>query len=230
MSEKARAITKACRKADYIFTKFLKKAKKGSFKTEIEIEKFISSKIREFGLKKSFPTIVAFGKNAVEWHHKPKNTRLKKGFCVIDFGVRVKGYCSDLTRTVYFGKAAEKEKKVYEKVLKANKECIKLIKPNTDGNAIYLHAKKTLGKFAKYFGHGLGHGLTKKIHSKPFLSKRKGETLKQGDIITIEPGIYMPKKFGIRIEDDILVLKNGHKVLTKSEKKLIELPIPEKKH
>ncbi|MEM4257138.1 MAG: M24 family metallopeptidase [Candidatus Diapherotrites archaeon] len=225
MNEKIFSITRACAFTDQIFLKFLEEAKKNSFKTELDIAKFINSQIEFLGLKKSFPTIVATGKNAVDWHHKPTKTIIKKGFCVIDFGIKVNGYCSDMTRTIYFGKANNKEKKIYAKVLKANLETIKMVKEATDGNLIYKHAKKVLGKLSKYFGHGLGHGLSKKIHDKPRLSKKPGEILKNGDIITIEPGVYIPKKFGIRIEDDVLVLENSQIVLTLSEKKLIEIPL-----
>ncbi|MEM4327294.1 MAG: M24 family metallopeptidase [Candidatus Diapherotrites archaeon] len=175
MNEKIFSITRACAFTDQIFLKFLEEAKKNSFKTELDIAKFINSQIEFLGLKKSFPTIVATGKNAVDWHHKPTKTIIKKGFCVIDFGIKVNGYCSDMTRTIYFGKANNKEKKIYAKVLKANLETIKMVKEATDGNLIYKHAKKVLGKLSKYFGHGLGHGLSKKIHDKPRLSKKPGE-------------------------------------------------------
>ena len=223
-AEKIEAISKACRINDRIFSGIVEKAKAGKFGTEKDIAKFVDSEIKKAGCRNAFPTIVAAGKNAVDWHHRPTETKLANcGFCVIDFGARVNGYCSDMTRTVYFGKASKDGKKLYEKVLKASTECIQMAKDGADGGKIYMHARKVLGGHAKYFGHGLGHGLKKIIHAKPRLRKKNSHLLKKGDIITIEPGIYIPKKLGIRIEDDVLVERNWHRVLSRSTKKLVEI-------
>jgi Xaa-Pro aminopeptidase/Xaa-Pro dipeptidase len=224
-NQKTKNISKACKINDKIFAKLLKKLKKNEFKTEKDIAKFIDKEIKKARAKNAFQTIVATAENAVDWHHKPNKTKLKKGFCVIDFGARVNKYCGDMTRTIYFGEPSKKEKKIYSKVLRANQECIKMLKPKTDGNKIYKHALKILGKHAKYFNHSLGHGLSKIIHANPKLSKKPNQFLKTGDIITIEPGIYLPKKFGIRIEDDILITKKSHKILSHSTKKLIKIKI-----
>lgn len=221
--EKLVNIQRGCHINDQIFSELVKRLQNREFRTEKEVALFINRKIKEWGAKKAFPTIVAIGRNAVDWHHKPTNSRLRKGFCVIDFGARVKGYCSDMTRTVHFGRATKKEKALYKKVLKANLLCIKKVRSGADGNAIYKYAKKILVGHAKYFGHGLGHGLSKKIHDRPRLSRKEGHILKEGNIVTIEPGVYIPRKLGIRIEDDVLVRKNGYRVLSHSTKKLIEI-------
>ncbi|MEK6957479.1 MAG: M24 family metallopeptidase [archaeon] len=221
--KKLAAIMRGCALNDKIFSAILKKAKKGEFSTERDVSRFIKNEIWKAGAGLAFPPIVAIGANAVDWHHKPTNTKLTKGFCVIDFGARFNHYCSDMTRTIHFGKAGPLEKKIYDKVLKANKACITKVKGGASGNKIYFLARKLLGGYAKYFGHGLGHGLKKIIHAKPRLARKKMHFLREGDIITIEPGVYIPKKLGIRIEDDVLVTKNGYRVLSKSTKKLVEI-------
>ncbi len=219
---KLASITRGCRINDRIFSAVVRKAKRGEFVTEKEIAKFIDSEIRKAGAGNAFPTIVAIGPNAVGWHHRPTSTKLSRGFCVIDFGARVNRYCSDMTRTVFFGKATAKEKKIYGIARRANEECIKKIRAGADGSKIYFFARKLLGGYAKYFGHGLGHGLKKIIHAKPRLKKKKA-VLHEGDIITIEPGVYIPKKLGIRIEDDVLVTRKGFRVISRSAKKLVEI-------
>ncbi len=223
-AEKLRNVQKGCRLNDRVFSGLLKKARRGGFRTERDVARFIRSELRAAGAGLAFPPIVAIGKNAVDWHHRPTNSVLAGGgFCVIDFGARFEHYCSDMTRTVYFGKASKKEKAIYNKVLKANLLCTKKIRPGIEGHGVYLHAKKILGGHAKYFGHGLGHGLKKIIHASPRLSKKKNQFLREGDIVTIEPGAYIPKKLGIRIEDDVLVARRGHRVLSLSARGLIEI-------
>ncbi len=221
-NKKLTSIKKACELADSIFEKLIKKLKQKEFTTEKQIANFINREIWKADAKKSFPTIVASGTNAVNWHHKPTTKKLRKGFCVIDFGVKVNEYCGDMTRTIYFGKASKTEKRIYSIVKKTNEKAIKKIKAKINAKELYLFAKKSLGAYALYFGHGLGHGLGKKVHSNPRISK-KDAILKKGDIITIEPGVYIPRVLGIRIEDDILVKARGYRVLSKSSKKLIEL-------
>ncbi|VVC00741.1 Xaa-Pro dipeptidase [uncultured archaeon] len=223
---KIRSITAACKINDRIFSALLMGLRQGKFETERDISGFIDSQIRKAGARKAFPTIVAIGKNAVDWHHRPANSKLAEGgFCVIDFGARVNRYCSDMTRTIRFGKATAKEKGIYAKVLKANMLCIKKTRAGVGGHEIYLYSRKILGSHARFFGHGLGHGLKKIIHAHPRLSRKHRHSLREGDIITIEPGIYIPHRMGIRIEDSVLVKANGFEVLTKSPKKLIEVSL-----
>jgi len=222
--EKIRPIKAGCRINDAIFSKVVAHAMAGKFATERDIAKFINAQIRKAGARNAFPPIVAIGKNAVDWHHKPTGARLAEGgFCVIDFGARVNRYCSDMTRTIYFGKASAKEKRIYSLVRRANEKSILKVKAKSDGNDIYKYSRRLLGGYARYFGHGLGHGLGKIIHARPRLSRKKGRLLQEGDVVTIEPGVYIPKNFGIRIEDDVLVTKKGHKLLSHSTKELIEI-------
>lgn len=220
MSSKAVCVRRACEITDKIFSLLLENFK--SMKTEKDIDSFLRKEIRKRKLKIAFSPIAASGANASEIHHKPKKTRLKKGFLVIDFGVKYRGYCSDMTRTLYIGKASKKEKNLYSSLLAVQKSAAKKAKPGAECFGIDCFARKKLGKLRKYFTHSLGHGVGKKVHEPPNLSPRSAEKLKKGDIVTVEPGIYVKKKFGIRIEDTILVGR-APVALTKTGKGLIEI-------
>lgn len=220
MSSKIEHIRKACSVNDEIFSLLLKNIK--SLKTEKDIDKFLRKEIRKRKLKIAFPPVVASGANAAEIHHKPKKTKLKKGFLVLDFGVKYMGYCSDMTRTIYIGNASAKEKQIYSKILSVQKSAVRKAKPGEECFEIDYFARKKLGRLREYFAHSLGHGVGKKIHEKPNLSPKTAEKLKKGDVVTVEPGIYIKKKFGIRIEDTVLIGKKPT-ALTKSTKKLIEI-------
>jgi Xaa-Pro aminopeptidase len=222
MASKVESISKACKVNDEIFSLILENIKNNSLKTEKDVDKFIRREARKRKLKIAFPPVVAIGKNAAEIHHKPKKTRLKKGFLVMDFGVKVNGYCSDMTRTVYIGKASKKEKEVYAKLLSVQKSAVNKVKQGAECFEIDCFARKKLGNLREYFTHSLGHGLGKKIHEKPNLSPKTSEKLKKNDAVTVEPGIYIKGKLGIRIEDSVLAGKKPV-MLTKSTKKLIEL-------
>jgi len=212
-------IRTACRLTDKIFSEIVINFK--NFRTEKDIAKFIEKKAQEFNVKPSFPAIIASGKNASMPHYTPKDTPIQKGFCIMDFGVKFKGYCADMTRTVYIGNPSIQEIKVYQTLLNAQKKAISLCKPNKKANILFKESSNELGPFKKYFLHGLGHGIGVEIHEAPSLSLKSKDILREGMIFTIEPGIYVPNKFGMRIEDDILVTKNGPKILTKSSKNLI---------
>jgi len=223
MTTKLKAIEQACRLNDKIFSKLIPKLKAHEFKTEKQVAHFINKEIKNAGAKKAFPTIVASGSNAVNWHHKPNAKKLRKGFCIIDFGSKVSGFCSDMSRTIFFGKASKTEQRLYRLVKNTQEKCIRKVRAGVNAPDLYKLAKKSLGAYDDYFGHGLGHGLGRKVHSKPGIGK-KDVKLKAGSIIAIEPGIYIPHLLGIRIEDDILVKKNSFRVISKSTKKLFEIP------
>ena len=214
---KLQSIKKACEITDQIFSKLIKNFNK--FKSEKEVARFILNETKKRNLRPSFPPIVGTGKNASEIHHKPGKD-WNKGFCVMDFGVRVNGYCSDMTRTVYIGKPTKKEKQLYQLLLNAQMKGIKLAKPGITGKEISKLNLKLLGKHKNKMIHGLGHGVGKHIHMKPSLTLRSNDIIKKGDILTIEPGIYHKGRYGMRIEDTILIPNH---ILTKSTKKLISL-------
>lgn len=210
---------KACKITDDIFGDLIDNF--SEFKTERDIENFIKKEARKKGLKMAFPPIIASGWHSARPHHKVTKQKLQKGFCVIDFGVRVNGYCSDLSRTVYIGKISKKEKRLYELVLMCEKECIKRIKVGKKYKDLDMWARKFFKGYKKCFLHGLGHGFGKRIHCRPKIVPKSNDVVKSGDLITIEPGLYFKKKFGIRIEDDIFVGKNKVEVLTKANRMLI---------
>lgn len=212
-------IKKASKVTDAIFLKIIRSFK---FKTEIELRHFILSEVKKRGLKPSFPPIVTSGKRAGnEIHPQPTNMKLA-GFVIIDFGVVFEKYMSDMTRTIYVGKPTNKEKEIYNLILQSQELGINIAIPNVHCADIDEIVRNSLGKYKKYFIHMLGHGVGTKIHEEPKLYyKLTKPVLKENMVITIEPGIYIKGKLGIRIEDTCLVTAKGCISLTKSPKELI---------
>jgi Xaa-Pro aminopeptidase len=173
-----------------------------------------------------YETIVASGKRSALPHGVASGKRIHKGDLVtLDMGATYDGYTADLTRTVVMGKANKRQKKVYNIVLKAQKQALSKIKPKMracDLDKVSRGIIKRAG-YGKYFGHGLGHGIGLVIHDNPAINPRNQQLLERGMVITIEPGIYIPNWGGIRIEDDVLVTKRGCEILTQADKSLIEL-------
>lgn len=211
-------LKKSCQIADKILQKCLNKFNK--FKTESDVSSFLEYETKKLACDVSFPPIVASGKNASIPHHEPKNIKLKKGFCVIDFGVKCKGYCSDITRTIYLGTPNNKEKEIYNFLLNIQNNIIKKIKIKDNCGKIYDDCVKSLKNYSKYFTHGLGHGVGVEIHELPNLTLSSKDKVEKNMVFTIEPGIYIPNKYGIRIEDTLL-MKNLAKPLTKTTKELL---------
>ena len=211
-------LKKSCSYADKIVQKAIKHFK--DFKTESQASAFLEYESKKIGLELSFSPIVASGSNGSMPHHEPSNVKIKKGFCVIDFGVKYKGYCSDMTRTIYVGKPTNKEKEIYNMLLINQKNIINQVKNNKKCSQLYDFANKNLGKYSKYFTHGLGHGVGVEIHELPNLTLNSKDRIRNSMVFTIEPGIYFPKRFGIRIEDTVL-FKNKPIVLTKTAKDLL---------
>lgn len=220
--DRLKDLKRACKINDTIFAEIVKNFK--TFTTEKDIERYILKRFEDHGVESSYPPIVA-NNNAVI-HAKPRNIKLKKGFLLLDFGARVNKQCSDMTRTIHIGKASQKKKHLYHMILLAQDACIHQAKVGTICGEIDALARHLLGKHERHFRHGLGHGVGTKIHVKPKLRPDSTDKLKDGDFITIEPGIYIrnaQEEFGIRIEDTLHVSKRT-KVLTKSPKKeLIEV-------
>ncbi len=215
--EDIKKIKKACSISDNILQKCLRNFKK--FKTEAEVTSFLDHEARKKGCETSFPTIVASGRNASIPHYEPQNTKLKKGFCVIDFGIKYQGYCSDMTRTVYLGKPNAGEIRLYDFLLEIQNNLIKMAKKGQECSKLHWNCVEQLQKHSKYFIHGLGHGVGVEIHELPNLSLNSEDRIEKNMVFTIEPGIYIPNKLGIRIEDTIL-MKNKAIRLTKTPKEL----------
>jgi len=216
--EEIKNYIKATRITDILFDRCIKNFKR--FKSEEEVSEFLKEEAVKFKCEPSFEYIIASGKNSSFIHHKPKG-KLRKGFCIIDFGIRYKNICTDMTRTIYIGKPTMREKNIYNNVLKAQIEAIKHIKAGIKFSEIFNIVKENLGKNSNKFTHSLGHGIGYEIHEYPNISMDSKQVIKEGMIFTIEPGVYFKNKFGIRIEDDVLVSKNRAIILTKSPKDLI---------
>lgn len=216
--EEIRIIRKCCKITDNILKKCLDNFKK--FKKESEAAAFLENETNKQGYAMAFKPIVASGKNSSQPHYESKNIKLRKGFCVIDFGIRYKGYCSDITRTIYIGKPSLKEREIYYLLLNIQNAAIKKIKAGEKCSELYGFVKNNLKQYKKYFIHGLGHGFGIEIHERPNLKDKLKDKLKENSVFTIEPGIYFPKKFGIRIEDDVLLTKKVE-LLTKTKKDLL---------
>jgi len=185
--------------------------------TESELAGMLDFQIRKLGARNSFETIVAFGPNGSRPHHQPGKRKLrKKDAVLIDFGARYKGYCSDITRCFVIGGMTAFYKKAYDVVEQAQAAAIKTIKPGVKITQVDAAARKVIDKTdLPVYSHGTGHGFGLEIHESPFLKPDGKGKLRPGQVITIEPGIYMPGRLGIRIEDDILVTETGHKILTR---------------
>lgn len=214
-------IKKACTITDTIFSRLISRFTE--FETEKDIADFLQAQFRNYRVKPSFKPIVAAGHNAAHPHHVP-TTAVLSGFVVIDFGVVYQGYCSDMTRTVYVGRPSRDERALYKKVLDAFEEARFSVLPGASCKGIDRVARMTLGpSLAKEFIHSLGHGVGKRIHEFPKISPRSNFYIREGMVITIEPGVYRKKSYGIRIEDTCVVVEKGCLSLSKSPKDLIVL-------
>lgn len=209
-------IKKSCMFIDKIFNEVINNF---NFKTEMKLANKMYSIMRDYGLEESFSPIVTSSKNSGMAHHSITNDKIKKGFLVLDFGVKYKNYCSDLTRTLYVGNPTKKEIEDYNLVLDSQLKAISMIKIDKKVAEVDKIIRNSLGK---RFLHSLGHGIGLRIHEAPSISYKSEETFKENMVFTIEPGIY-DNKYGIRIEDDILLNKNNIKILTKTKKELIRI-------
>jgi Xaa-Pro aminopeptidase len=193
--------------------------------TERDIAAELEYQARKFGGKGlSFEPIVAVGERSALPHARPTSKRVDESdFLLIDWGVRADTYVSDLTRMVVTGRLSPKFSKLYQVVLNAQLAGIEAIKPGASCEQVDAAARKVITKagYGEAFGHGLGHGTGLEVHEAPRLAKgQKDVLLEPGMIVTVEPGVYFPEWGGIRIEDDVLVTKSGHEVLTSVPKQL----------
>lgn len=171
----------------------------------------------------SFSTIVGYGSNGADPHAKPGDSNIKPGDAVVlDMGCIKDNYCSDMTRTVFYKEVPEKGREIYEIVLEANKRAISLVKPGVRFCDIDNAAREYITEkgYGKYFTHRTGHSIGIETHDMGDVSSTNKDTLKPGMIFSVEPGIYLPGEFGVRIEDLVLVTQDGHEVLNKLSKEL----------
>lgn len=233
-------IAKACSIGDKAFDFILGKLKTGITEKEIalELEMFVKKNDAEF----SFPAIVAFGKNSSMPHHKTNNERLRtNNIVLLDFGVRFENYCSDMTRTVFFGKTDHKFKKIYQTVLESQALAMELIQSSIFNLQSSISVSKVdlatrnyiIKKGFPSIPHSLGHGIGIDVHEQPRLSPKSEDILRPGMVFSIEPGVYFPGYGGVRIEDIAVLEKSGlttkasakavPRLLTHSPKNLIEI-------
>lgn len=223
-------IQNSCKIGDKAFSYILKQIRVGM--TEKEVAILLENFIRKYNAEPSFPSIVAFGANAAVPHHKTGKTKLKTSDLVLlDFGVKFENYCSDMTRTVFVGKATEEQKNVYQVVKVAqekamqqfNNVAIKQSKPVLAHKIDKVARDYIISKGYPSIPHSLGHGIGLQIHEAPSLSPKSDYILTEGMVFSIEPGIYINNKLGVRIEDLFAIQNNKLIRLTKSSRKLIEL-------
>jgi len=172
----------------------------------------------------SFPTILASGARSAIVHGRASGARIpRRGFVVCDFGVILAGYCSDRTRTVHVGRPSPEARQLYQAVLEAQQAAISAVRPGVTAAEVDGAARRVLRqrKLARYFTHSTGHGLGLEIHEAPRLAVGQPQQLEAGMVITIEPGVYVPGKWGVRIEDVVVVTSSGCEVLTPTDKDLV---------
>ncbi|MBP6884895.1 MAG: M24 family metallopeptidase [Candidatus Pacebacteria bacterium] len=215
-------VEKACKITDDIFSKIIADF---SFKSEYELYLWIRREIKKRGLREAFPPIVTSGSRAGnEIHPKPTQSSLE-GFVIVDFGVRVNGYCSDMTRTIFVGIPTNRDRELYKLLLSSKLKSEKLVRDGAQCATADAVARKALGSYKKYFIHTLGHGVGRRIHELPRIYFKRTEPIfKENMVVTVEPGIYIPNKLGIRIEDTYAVGKKNARALTKSPQKLLVFP------
>jgi len=185
--------------------------------TELEVLARVLSFLARRGSGLPFTPIIAFGDHSAHPHAKPQGRALREGDLVkIDLGARVDGYCSDITRTLVFGKPSPKQERLLRAVRRAQEAAIEAVRSGAPAKDVYGKAYSALKEegLSAYFNHGLGHGVGVDIHEPPALNAESEEFLLAGDVVTIEPGVYLAGYGGVRIEDMVLVLEDGHECLT----------------
>jgi len=215
-------IENALRVAESAFQATLPKIRPGL--TERQVAALLLHEMLDLGASgAAFPTIVAAGANSSLPHARPGKSKIKVGQpLLIDWGATVGHYNSDLTRVVFVRRIPPRFRRLYQQVLEAQAEAIQIVRPGVRAGDVDAAARNSLKKagLARYFAHSVGHGLGLDVHEAPGLGPQVDGILKPGMVITVEPGVYFPGTGGVRIEDDVLVTKRGHRVLSRLNKGL----------
>ncbi|MBI2607716.1 MAG: aminopeptidase P family protein [Candidatus Doudnabacteria bacterium] len=227
--EELKCISKGSRIIDQVFrhiAKFLKQ-KRGLRELDIALE--IEKTGKKLGAEEmAFDPIVAFGPNAASPHHFPGKQKIgRNNFLLFDFGMKINGYHSDFTRTLFLGKPSNQQARVYNTVLAAQQKAIEKVRIGIKASEVDKAARGFIQKkkYGKYFTHNTGHGVGLEIHELPNFSEKSKDVLAENMIVTVEPGIYLPKKFGVRIEDMVLVSKKS-RIISSLPKDLTSMIIP----
>lgn len=228
-ADELRLISQAARLGCQLFESILSEMGPGirQGRSEIDVAAALEHQARTRGAEgMSFETIVASGPRSAMPHGHATTARLpRNGFVTLDFGVILKGYCSDMTRTVYLGKASRRERFAYDAVLEAQQAAVAAVRPGITSGEVDSAARDVLRKAGldRYFTHSTGHGVGLEIHESPRIAAAQTTMLVPGMVITIEPGVYVAGSFGLRIEDMVAVTDRGGKVLTPASKAWTQL-------
>lgn len=224
--EELEKLRKAAELADYAIEVGCREIAEG--KTELEILTAIEFEMKKKGVSKmSFDTMVLSGTKTASPHGVPGERKIQKGdFILFDLGVVYEGYCSDITRTVAFGEPTAAQREIYETVRLAEETAVEMVRPGVKAKDLDKAARDVITNagYGEYFTHRLGHGLGISVHEFPSINGANEFVLEEGMVFTIEPGIYNPEVTGVRIEDDVVVTKDGVEVLTKFPKELQIIP------
>jgi len=222
--EEIKRIKTAARIADKVFINLTEKQKIAGL-SEIEVAGIIAELIKKYGAEGvSFDPIVAHGPASADPHHSPDRKKLKSGVVVLDYGARYRGYCSDITRTIVIGEVPKKVMEIYTIVQRAQEKGIKAAIKGKMAREIDLAARQYIESkgYGNNFMHRTGHGIGLDIHEEPFITPTNETIIKNGMTFTVEPGIYIEGKFGIRIEDDIVIREKGVR-LTRTNRELLNI-------
>jgi len=219
--EELAAIAAAAELADEVWRWALERGLAG--RGELDVARAVEARMRELGAEPSFPTIVAAGPNGALPHAEPSARQIGRGELVVfDMGARLDGYCSDGTRTFATGEPGERAREVYELVLRAQEAALAAVAPGARGEDVDQVARDLIAAagHGERFGHGLGHGVGLEVHEEPRVSQRSEDVLAAGEVVTIEPGVYLPGELGVRIEDLVVVAEDGYRNLSGLPKQL----------
>lgn len=214
-AEELAAIGAASKIADEVWEWSVERGFAG--RTERDVARAAEARIRELGADPSFPAIVAAGPNGALPHAEAGARPIGRGeLIVFDMGAKLDGYCSDGTRTYATGDPGEEAREVYAVVLEAQLASLAAVKAGAKGEDVDAVARKIIDEagYGKHFGHGLGHGVGLEVHEGPRLSPRSDDLLEPGEVVTVEPGIYLPSRLGVRIEDFVVVAEDGYRNLS----------------
>lgn len=214
-------IAEASRLADDVFEWVLARGLAG--RAERDVALAAEARMRELGAEPAFPAIVGSGPNGALPHADPSERVIGGGeLVVVDMGAKLDGYCSDGTRTFASGEVGAEEREVYELVRAAQERGLRAIRPGLSGAEADAISREPIvaAGHGEHYGHGLGHGVGLEVHEAPRLGKASEDVLAPGDVVTVEPGVYLPGRFGVRIEDLALVTADGVRSLSSTPKEL----------
>jgi Xaa-Pro aminopeptidase len=219
--EEVERMVAASELADGVFRWTLERGLTG--RTERDVARACEARIRELGAEPSFPPIIAAGENGALPHAEPREREIRSGELVVfDMGAELDGYCSDGTRTYATGEPDDESREIYDLVLAAQLAALAAIRSGASGKEVDAVARELIAEagHGDDFGHGLGHGVGLEVHEAPRLAMTSEDELREGNAVTVEPGIYLPGRFGVRIEDLVILTGDGYRNLSGTPKEL----------